>query len=150
MALAPVGGGGGVAEQGSFTVLGQNPTILVQGASQVVDAMTITVQDSTYGITFSFTIPRTEWAGEGTQAAATLYASWVQYIAARPGTVAVAYAAEVNAAGLLYDALIVTVGTPDGLNTANVTVPLAQANSTATFDALNAAEATLTATAALT
>lgn len=143
--------GGAVAgAPNSFKVLGQRPTVLVQGGSHVIDAMTIDVQDSMYGIFFSFTIPRTEWAGDGTQNEASYYAGLVQYIAGRENTVAVAYAQDVNAAGALIDTLIVTVGTPDGLNTANVTVPLLAAGQPSTFAALDKAEATLVKTAALT
>lgn len=141
---------GAAAVPGSFHVVGQRPTILIQGGSQVVDAMTIDVQETLYGIFFSFTIPRKQWASDGTQAEANFYTSTVQAIAGAPETIAVSYAQDVNPAGALIDTLIVTVETPDGLNTANVTLPLLTANSPANFQKLADAVATLTATAALT
>lgn len=145
-----IDGGGNAAAPGSFKVVGQRPTILIQGGSQVVDAMTIDVQELTYGIFFSFTIPRTQWAGDGTQAEADAYTAVVQSIAAYAPVIAVNYAQDVNAAGALIDTLIVTVATPDGLNTANVTVPLSGTAGTAPFAAIDKAVATLTTTAALT
>ena len=150
MSLELQDGGGGEATSGQFTVLGQAPTILVQGAGTVVDAMTITVNDSLYGVIFSFTITRADWLGTGTQLAAQQYATWVQAIGALPSVVGLGYAQDVNAAGLLIDMLIVTVGTPDGLQTAIATVPLATSNSPAAFAAIAAAYAQLTAVAALT
>lgn len=140
---------GAAAVPGSFKVVGQRPNILIQGGSQVVEAMTIDVQETLYGIFFSFTIPRTQWAGDGTQAEANFYTSTVQAIAAAPEVIAVSYAQDVNAAGALIDTLIVTVETPDGLNTAVVTLPLLTANTPASFAKIAAAVATLTSTAGL-
>lgn len=88
MALEQLGGGdGGGAAPGTFEVLSQRPDVLVRSATDVVDAMTITVSEKTYGVIFSFTIPRKEWQGMGTQAEAALYASWVQEIGSRPEVV---------------------------------------------------------------
>jgi hypothetical protein len=143
-------GSGGGAAPGSFRVLGQVPAIQVYAGTKVRDAVQITVQELTYGVTFSFTIPRTEWAGEGTQGAAELYAGWVQYIGARDHVVGLSYTEDVNASGNLTDMLLVTLATPDGNNVAEVEVELAQANTEATFGKLDAAYQTLVATAALT
>lgn len=112
--------------------------------------MTITVNDSLYGVIFSFTITRADWLGTGTQLAAQQYATWVQAIGALPSVVGLAYAQDVNSAGLLVDTLIVTVGTPDGLQTAIATVPLATSNSPAAFATIAAAYSQLTTIAALT
>lgn len=149
MALEKIGGDGGGAAAGTFTVLGQRPDILVRGANQVVDAMTITVQENTYGVEFSFTIPRSEWQGMGTQGEASLYASWVQAIGAMDEVVGMAYTQDVNAQGLLRDELIITVATPDGNNEASVVWPLRTLNSGAAFGAVRAAYQTLVDTAAL-
>lgn len=142
--------GGGGAAAGSYRVLGQRPDILVRSGTDVVDAMTITVAELVYGVTFSFTIPRSEWAGMGTQGEASLYASWVQAIGAMDEVIGMSYTQDVNAAGLLRDAMVITVGTPDGLNSAEVTRPMATLNSGATFQAVRDAYATLTQTAAQT
>jgi len=151
MALEPVGGGdGGGAPAGSFKVLGQTPAIQVYAGTKVRDAVNITVQELTYGVTFSFTIPRTEWIGMGTQGEASLYASWVQYIGARDHVVGLNYTEDVNASGNLTDMLLVTLATPDGNNTAEVEIELSQANAGATFAKLDAAYQVLVDTAALT
>lgn len=151
MALEPAdtGTAGGGAAAGSFKVLGQRPDILVRSGTDVVDAMTITVAELVYGVTFSFTIPRSEWAGMGTQGEASLYASWVQAIGAMPEVVGLAYSQNVNAAGLLRDVMVITVGTQDGLNTAEIDWPLHTLNSGNAFQAVRDAYATLAQTAAL-
>lgn len=149
--------GGAGATPGSFVVVGQSPTILVQGANTVVDAMTITVTEQIYGVTFSFTVPLTVWklsqtstAQEGVASLASQYAAAVQVIGEYANTVAISYAQDVNAAGLLVDVLIVTVGTPDGTQTTNVTVPLLTAGTPAGFDLITTAYANLVAVGALT
>lgn len=143
-------GAGVSAAPGSYKVVGQRPNILIQSGSHVVDAMTIDVQETLYGIYFAFTIPRTQWASDGTQNEANYYTGLVQSIAAYAPVIAVSYAQDVNAAGALIDTLIVTVATPDGLSTANVTVPMGSLGGTAPFAAIDKAVAILTATAALT
>lgn len=151
MALEPVGRGeGGGAAAGSFDVLGQRPDVLVRSSTDVIDAMTITVEENLYGIVFSFTIPRSEWKGMGTQGEASLYASWVQAIGAMDEVVGMAYSQDVTASGLLRDVLVITVGTPDGQHEADVTWPLRTLNTGAAFGAVRAAYKTLTDTAALT
>lgn len=157
--------GGAGATPGSYTVIGQSPTILVQGAGTVVDAMTITVNVVTVGVVISFTVPRSVWLAAGTTAGAgaggagtstgvgvlaSQYAALVEALAMLAPVVAMSYAQDVNAAGNLVDVLIVTVGTPDGLQTANVTVPLDPAKEATSNNAILAAYANLQAVAALT
>lgn len=148
--------GGSGAASGNFHVVGQQPTILVQGANTVVDAMTITVTELLYGVTFSFTVPLTVWnlsltstADESVASLASQYAAAVEVLGAYEYTTAISYAQDVNAAGLLIDVLIVTVGTPDGTQATNVTVPLLSAVNAGTTP-LTAAYNNLTAIGALT
>lgn len=150
MALEPVGGGGSEGAPGTFEVLGQRPDVLVRSATDVVDAETITVQDNVYGVVFSFTITKQEWQGEGTQIAASQYASWVQAMGSRSEVVGMTYSQDVTASGLLRDVLVITVGTPDGNHEADVTWPLRTLNTVAAFQAVADTYANLTATAGLT
>lgn len=144
-----VGDDGSSPPAGSFKVLGQTPSILVQGGTKVVDAMSITVEDQLYGVTFTFTIPRTEWAGSGTQNWASLYTTWVNALAAHDYVQGLSYTQDVNASGNLVDMLVVTVGTPDNENIADVEIELSKANSPASFGALQAAYDKLIANTAL-
>ena len=132
MAL-PVEVDGGGAEPGSFTVLGQYPDLLVQSATRVVNAETIIAKENIYGVGFQFTIPMTEYMGAGPQASAGLRAGWIQAMAAHAHVVGMAYTQDVNASGTLVDQMIITVGTPDGENTADLTIPLSQLNAPGAF-----------------
>lgn len=132
MAL-PVEVDGGGAAPGSFTVLGQYPDLLVQSATRVVNAQTIVARENIYGVSFQFTIPMTEYMGEGPDAAAGLRAGWIQAMAAHDHVVGMTYTQDVNAAGTLVDQMVITVGTPDGENTADLTIPLAQLNAPGSF-----------------
>jgi hypothetical protein len=142
--------GGGGAAAGTFKVLGQHETPLIQGANTVVNGMQITVQENTYAVVFSFTIPYAEWQADGTRYWAELYAGWVQAMGADDDVVGMYYAQDVNASGNLIDTMFVTVGTPDGLNTATVQIALANLNTEASFGKVHAAYAQLQKTLALT
>ena len=122
MALQPVDGGSGAA--GKYRVLYQKPDILIQGVNNVVDAVTVTVQDQVYGITFSFTRSRTSWEGGAVQAAASFFASNIQALAGYQHVQGIAYTQDTNAAGELIDQLSITVGTDDGTQEASYVWPL--------------------------
>lgn len=123
MALEPVGGGGGAAA-GTYTVLYQRPDILVVGVNNVQDAVTVTVQENTYGIVFSFTRSRSSWEGGAVQAAASFYAGGIQALAGYQHVLGIAYTQDTNASGNLIDQLIITVGTDDGTQAVDLVWPL--------------------------
>ncbi len=132
MAL-PVDPDGGGAAPGSFTVLGQYPDLLVQSATRVVNAETIVARENIYGVSYQFTIPMTEYTGAGPEASAGLRAGWIQAMAGHDHVVGMAYTQDVNASGTLVDQMVITVGTPDGENTADLTIPLASLNAPGAF-----------------
>ena len=132
MAL-PVEVDGGGAEPGSFTVLGQYPDLLVQSATRVVNAQTIVARENIYGVSYQFTIPMTEYMGAGPEASAGLRAGWIQAMAAHAHVIGMAYTQDVNAAGTLVDQMVITVGTDDGEQAADLTIPLASLNAPGSF-----------------
>lgn len=149
--------GGAGAAPGSFKVIAQSPTILVQGANTVVDAMTITINVVTVQVVASFTVPRTVWllsqtstAQEGIPTLASQYAAYIEALGMQEAVVGISYAQDINAAGYLTDVLIVTVATPDGLQTAIATVPFNPASLDAATNTILAAYNNLVAVAALT
>lgn len=115
--------GGGTVGAVPFRVTYQNPDVLVRAGGAAVDAMTIGVRGTIYGIDFQFTLPRAEWQGAGPQALAYLYASNIQEIGGHDHVVGIQYAQDTNAAGLLTDVLYVTVATTAVDQTAVATVP---------------------------
>ncbi len=132
MAL-PVEVDGAGAEPGSFTVEGQYPDLLVQSATRVVNAETIVARENIYGVSYQFTIPMTEYMGAGPDASAGLRAGWIQAMAAHDHVIGMAYTQDVNASGTLVDQMVITVGTPDGEQAADLTIPLSALNSPASF-----------------
>lgn len=149
--------GGAGAQPGSFTVVSQQPTILVQGASTVVDAMTITINVTTVQVVASFTVSRAAWllsqsdtANEGIATLASQYAAYIEALGMQEAVVGISYAQDVNAAGYLVDVLIVTVATPDGTQSAIATVPFNPASLDAATNTILAAYNNLVAVAALT
>lgn len=131
MALPPVGGGGGNA--GTYKILSQRPDILIQGVNNVVDAVTVTAMEPTYGIVFSFTRSRAGWEGGAVQAAASFFASNIKALAEYQHTQGIAYTQDTNASGALIDQLVITVGDPTGDNQASFVWPLETIDSQAVY-----------------
>lgn len=147
--VLPAGEGGGPGNEGKFKVLSQRPDIMVRAANDVIDGMTITVRDLVYGVVFSFTMPRKEWLGVGTQAEGGLLASWVQQIGGHAHVVDMGYSQDVTKVGLVRDVMVITVGTDDGEHAADVTWPLRTLNTPEAFAAIDATYENLRQTAAL-
>lgn len=122
---------------GDYEVTGQEPDILVLGGNRVVQAETIYAKEKTFGIEFQFTIPRDEYMGSGPQAAAGLRASWLQTIGNHDHVTAVFVTQDVNPQNLLRDYVFVTVGTADGLQTAQTRILLDAANTPGAFQQID-------------
>jgi len=131
VALQPVGGGGGTS--GQYVILRQAPDILIQGVNNVVDAVTVTAMEPTYGIVFSFTRSRASWEGGAVQAAASFFASNIKALAEYQHVQGIAYTQDTSASGNLIDQLIVTVGTDDGEQEASFVWPLETVDSPAIY-----------------
>ena len=130
-------GGGGGAEPGGYEVTGQEPDILVLGGNRVVAAETIYARETMFGIDFQFTISRDEYMGAGPQASAGLRASWLQTIGQHEHVTAVYVTQDLNPQNLLRDYVFVTVGTDDGLQSAQTRFLLANANTPAAFQQID-------------
>jgi len=129
------GGGGPVT--GDYIVTSQEPDILVYQGNRVVQAQTIFARETTFGIDFQFTIPQTEYMGAGPQASAGLRASWLQTIGNHDHVVAVYVTQDLNPQNLLRDYVFVTVGTDDGLQTAQTRILLDNANTPGAFQQID-------------
>ena len=109
----------------------------------VAGAQTIIAHDLIYGVSFQFTIPMQEYMGAGPDASAGLRAEWIQTMAQHAHVVGLSYTQFVNRQGGLTDQMIVTVGTPDGENEAEITLPLEGLNTIGAFDQVDALYAAL-------
>lgn len=135
MALAPVGGG--EVGTGAYRVLSQRPDLLVVGPSTVEDAVTVTAEDTLYGISFSFTRSTQSWEGGAVQAAASFYAANIQEVAGSPHVQGLSYTQGVNASGNLVDQMEVTVGTDDGTQQVSFVWPLETLNTSPMYARLD-------------
>ena len=129
------GDGGPITSQ--FQVVSQEPDILVQVGNKVIPAETIYARELTFGIEYQFTIPLTEYMGEGPQAAAGLRAEWLQTLGNHEHVVGLYVTQDVNAQNLLRDFVFITVGTDDLQNTTQIRVLLDNANNPGTFQAID-------------
>jgi hypothetical protein len=127
--VIPAGDGGPPGESGSVRDVQSRDTILVKADGSVVDAATITAVDGVYGITFAFTLPKTDWRAEIIQVSASNYASYIQTIGGHDHVIAAYYAPDTNAAGG---------------SQAEVSIPFAMLNTPQAFARIDAAYATLT------
>ncbi len=134
MALPGRDGSGGTGTVTSDYVFeGSKPDILVQSGNQVVQAVTIYARETEFDIEFQFTITKTEYMGAGPQAEAGLRAGWLQAIGIADHVVGVSVVQDVNPAGFLRDYVIVTVGTDDGVFTADTQILFDNANTRGAF-----------------
>lgn len=142
------GDGGPITSQ--FQVTGQMPDIFQQSVGKTIPAETIYARELTFGIEYQFTIPLTEYMGEGPSAAAGLRAEWLQTLANHEHVVGLYVTQDVNAQNLLRDFVFITVGTDDLENTTQIRVLLDNANNPSTFqqidNAWNRVSSSLTAT----
>lgn len=157
--------GGAGATPGSYSILKQRPDTLLQPDGTLVAARRITAQVDVYGVWFEITVSDYDLgvanviAGAGAGGAGTTtgaqvlisgYAAVIEALAILAPVQDIEFLEQPNKQGNFGDFLIVTVGTPDGLQTAAVVVPLDPAQETAANNAVLAAYANLQAVAALT
>lgn len=148
MALTP-GDSGPPGESGSVRDVTSRDTIQVLGNGDVVDAAAISATDGIYGITFSFTIPKTDWRAGPIQVSASNYASYIQQIAQHDHVTAAWYAPDTNAQGLLIDTLVVQVSTDDGSSSATTEIPFSKLNTPGAFAQIDNTYKTLTSIEAI-
>lgn len=137
--------GGPPDSSGAVKDITSRDTILVQSSGDVVDAATITATDAVFGITFSFTIPKTDWRAGPIKVSASDYASYIQQVAQHDHVTAAWYAPDTNAQGLLVDTLVVQVATPDDSSSATTEIPFSKLNTPGAFQQIDDTYATLTA-----
>lgn len=145
--VLPAGEGGEPGTTGKYRILGQEPTILVRAANNVVDAVTVTAVDGVFGVVFQFTKSRKDWEGQIVTVAAADRASWIQVMAQHEHVTAMAYQQGITAASLLRDEMVMTVSTPNGENAIDVAWPLDTLNTPAAFAAVDRAYDRLVAVA---
>lgn len=138
MALPPPGGSA-PPTPGTYEKVGAVSTLKLVTGTKTVDAVRMTVREKTYGVVFSFTVPKTVYDNLGWQQLASEYAAVVQNYGQFVGTQGILYVQDTNGANELMDRLIVTVGTDDGMVAIDVEVPLDPAQETTGFNKVVAA-----------
>ena len=120
--------GGAGAAAGTYQKVGAVSSLKIVSGTQTVDAVRLSIQETTYGVVFSFTVTKLVYDAEGWDLVASDYTAIVVQYASYEGTVGVVYVPDVNGSQQIIDTLIVTVGTPDGLVSIDVQVPLSPTN----------------------
>lgn len=136
---------GAGAAPGSYNRVGSVSTLKLVSGNTSVNAVRMTVQETMFGVVFSFTVSQKIYDAEGWQALASQYAAIVQQYGEYEGTIGVQYVPDVNGAQQIIDTLIVTVGTPDGLVSIDVQVPLSETNLSTNYNSVVNAYTTATA-----
>jgi hypothetical protein len=142
--------GGGTVGAVPFRITYQHADVLSGPGRPAIDAMTIGVRGTIYGIDFQFTLPRAEWQGAGPQALAYLYASNIQEVGGHDHVIGIQYAQDTDAAGFLTDVLYVTVATTAVDQTAVATVPFSALGKPRAFQIIDDTYHTLQVVGALT
>lgn len=136
--LTADGSGPGTGPGGKdYEINTQEPSVLVQAGSKVVDAVTVIATETTYGVPYTFTVPTSTWEGQEFGVFAADVASWIQVIAQHDHVVGLYGAQDTDASGLLRDYLFVTVGIAGTDSTAQTRILLQNANTPGAFDAID-------------
>lgn len=126
--------GGAGAAPGTVQKVGAVSTLKIVSGTQTIDAVRMTVRETMFGVVFSFTVAKSVYDALGWQTLASEYAAVVQSLGEFEGTIGITYLPDVNGASEIIDTLLVTVGTPDGLVSIDVQVPLTTANVATNYD----------------
>src|SRR5690348_17621630 len=106
MVLPADGGGPGTGPGGTdYTIISQEPNVLVQAGGKVVDAITVYATETIYNVGYTFTVPTSTWQGQIFQVYAADVASYIAMIAQHPNVIAIYGAQDTGVNGLLPDYL---------------------------------------------
>lgn len=125
---------GAGAAPGTYNKIGAVSTLKLVSGNTSINAVRMTVQETMFGVVFSFTVAQSIYEALGWQALASEYAAVVQSYGEYEGTIGLQYVPDVNGSQQIIDTLIVTVGTTDGLVSVDVQVPLTTTNVATNFD----------------
>lgn len=124
-------GGGGVTPS-HFTLVGVVPTFRVNQNNTTTAIVEITAYSVLYGVQFTWDVLQTTFTATGAKNLAAQKTSEVNAVAEIPHVQALRSEKEQDRSGLLYNYLVITVGTPDLAITQDVTSRMDQIDSEAT------------------
>lgn len=139
MALEPVDAGTVGTATGNYHLVATRSDYEVKGASNLVPIVEITAQSVKYGVEFTFNITQQTFMGEGAVVAAEDKTDQVDAICETDHVVGVRSEQDQGTDGNLYNYLVVTVGTPDGLITTDVKIRMDQIGTQSAFATIAAA-----------
>jgi hypothetical protein len=131
-------GSGGTADD-QFELVGVVQTFRVNANNTTTDLVEITARSVKFDVQYTWDILKSTFDAEGAANAAAEKTTEVNYIAERDHTYAVRSEPDQDKSGVLYNYLVVTVGTDDGTSTVDVNVRMDKLQDAATFGALDAA-----------
>lgn len=136
MALAPVDGGGGTALD-AYTLVATRSDYELKGPGNLVPIEEITASSVKYGVTFTFNVTQATFQADGARNLAQEKTAQVNEIGGHDHVVALRGTQDTGTDGNLYNYLVITVGTPDGLITTEIQARMDQIGEPSTFTAIN-------------
>jgi hypothetical protein len=133
-----VQGSGGTADD-AYGLVGVVSTFRVNNNNTTTDLVEITARSVKFGVEYTWDILKATFDGEGAGNAAAEKTAQVNYIAERDHVYAVRSVPDQDKSGVLYNYLVVTVGTDDGSSTVDVLIRMDELDAPASFGALDAA-----------
>lgn len=137
MALAPVDAGGGGTSTDPYTLVATRSDYETKGNNILVPIEEITATSTKYGVTFTFNVTAATFNADGARNLAQEKVAQVDAIAEHDHVVGIRGEQDQGGDGNLYNYLVVTVGTDDGLITTDVRIRMDQIGDTGAYTAIN-------------
>lgn len=138
----------GSVEPTEYRLVGAVPTFRVNQNNTTTAIVELTAYSPLYGVQYTWDVLKTTFDRDGGKALAEQKTEQVNAVAAHPHVQALRSEKEQDRSGLLYNYLVITVGTPDLAITTDVTRRMDQLADTATAAAIDKAWKTLVAAGA--
>lgn len=120
MALAPVDSGAGGTSTDPYRLEASRSDYEVKGNNLLVPIEEITATSTTYGVTFTFNVTAATFNADGARNLAQEKVAQIDEIAQHAHVIAMRSEQDQGNDGNLYNYLVITVGTDDGLITTDV------------------------------
>lgn len=130
-------------ESAAYEIVGQQDGLRLLAGNRAEKTRVISARSLSYNVTFTFAITYTDWIEGRTPQLVATKTQQVNTLAAYEHTVDVNTSQDVDAQGNVINELVVTVGTPDGLQTVDVAIRMDSIGLPSAMPRLEAAYATL-------
>ena len=139
MALAPAVDNPGGTSTDAYTLVATRSDFETKGNSQLVPIEEITASSVLYGVEFTFNVTQQAFQTDGAKNLAQEKTAQVNEIGAHPHVIGMRGEQDQGTDGKLYNYLVVTVGTDDGLISTDVKIRMDQIGNPSAFSTIDKA-----------